>query len=56
MTVGDAYKQKLLTYDALDAAISAYLADPLAPAVLEIGKRHLDVTAAALAHRWSAGI
>jgi hypothetical protein len=28
MTGGEAYKQKLLTDDALDAAISAYLADP----------------------------
>ncbi len=35
MTGGDAYKQKLHTDDALDAAIYA---DPSQPAMLEIGK------------------
>jgi hypothetical protein len=54
MTDGEACKQKLLTDDALDAAISAYLADPSKPAVLEIGKHRLDVAAAVLAHQWSA--
>ncbi|AWN47108.1 hypothetical protein DK419_12950 [Methylobacterium terrae] len=55
MTGGEAYKQKLLTDDGLDAAISAYLADPSKPTVLEIGKGSLDVAAAVLAHPWSAG-
>ena len=45
MTGGEAYKQKLLTDDALDAAISAYLADPSAPAVLEIGEGRINVAA-----------
>ncbi|BAQ46026.1 MULTISPECIES: hypothetical protein [Methylobacterium] len=55
MTGGEAYKQKLLTDDALDAAISAYLADPSKPAVIEIEKGRIDVTAAVLAHPRSAG-
>ena len=54
MTGGEAYRAKLLTPEALDAAIAAYLADPSAPAVLEIGDRRLDVAAAVLAHQWSA--
>lgn len=54
MTGGEAYRAKLLTDDALDAAIATYLADPSKPAVLEIGKAHLDVAAAVLAHQWSA--
>ncbi|WP_053221122.1 hypothetical protein [Methylobacterium indicum] len=53
MTGGEAYKQKLLTDDALDAAISAYLADPSKPVVVEIGKGSIDVAAAVLAHQWS---
>ena len=53
MTGGEAYRAKLITDDALDAAIAAYLADPLKPVVLEIGKRHLDVAAAVLGHQWS---
>jgi hypothetical protein len=53
MTGGDAYKQRLLADDALDAAISVYLADPSKPAVLEIGKGSLDVAAAVLANEYS---
>ncbi|AWN55080.1 hypothetical protein [Methylobacterium sp. 17Sr1-1] len=56
MTAGDAYKQKLLTDDALDAAISAYLADPSKLAVLEIGKARLDVAAAVLANAYSTEV
>ena len=37
MNGGDADKQKPPTDEALNAAISAYLADPPKPAVLEIG-------------------
>lgn len=54
MTGGEAYKQKLLTDDALDAAILAYLADPSKPVVIEVGKGGLDIAAAVLAHQWSA--
>lgn len=54
MTGGEAYRAKLITDDGLDAAISAYLADPSAPAVLEINKGSLDIAAAVLAHQWSA--
>ncbi len=46
MTGGEAYRAKLLTDDALDAAISAYLADPSKLVVIEIGKGRLDVAAA----------
>ena len=53
MTGGEAYRAKILTDDALDAAISAYLADPSGPVVLQIGSKQLDVTAAVLAHKWS---
>jgi hypothetical protein len=53
VTGGEAYRSKLLTPDALDTAISAYLADPSAPVVLEIGDGRLDVAAAVLAHQWS---
>ncbi|AWN51410.1 hypothetical protein [Methylobacterium sp. 17Sr1-1] len=56
MTGGDAYKQKLLTDDALDAAISAYLADPSAPAIIEIGDKRLDVAAAVLANAYSTEV
>jgi hypothetical protein len=54
MTGGEAYRAKLLTPEAPDDAIAAYLADPSKPAVLEIGKHRLDVAAAVLAHQWSA--
>ncbi|KMO34761.1 hypothetical protein VQ02_18560 [Methylobacterium variabile] len=54
MTGGEAYRAKLLTPEALDAAILAYLADPSKPAVLEIRKGSIDVAAAVLAHQWSA--
>jgi hypothetical protein len=53
VTGGEAYKQKLLTDDTLDAAISACLADPSKPAV-DVGKGSIDVAAAVLAHQWSA--
>ncbi len=53
-TGGSLYREGLLTDDALDAAIAAYLADPSKPVVLEIGKGSLDVAAAVLAHQWSA--
>lgn len=56
MTAGDAYKQKLLTDDALDAAIAAYLADPSKPVVLKIGKGSLDVAAAVLANAYSVEV
>ena len=56
MTGGEAYKQKLLTDDALDAAISAYLADPSQPVVIEIGKGSIDVTAAVLAHAYAVEV
>ncbi|MFH6783629.1 MULTISPECIES: hypothetical protein [Methylobacterium] len=54
MTAGEAYKAKLLTEDALEAATAAYLADPSKPVVLEIGDKRLDVAAAVMAHQWSA--
>lgn len=56
MTGGEAYKQKLLTDDALDAAISAYLADPSKLAVIEIGKGSLDVAAAVLTNAYSVEV
>lgn len=56
MTGGEAYKQKLLTDDALDAAILAYLADPSKPAVIEIGKGSLDVAAAVMANAYSVEV
>lgn len=54
MTGGEAYRAKLITDDALDTGIAAYLADPSKPVVLEIGKHRLDIAAAVLAHQWSA--
>ncbi|MGF3026495.1 hypothetical protein ACQVP2_27190 [Methylobacterium aquaticum] len=56
MTGGDAYRAKLLTPDALDAAIASYLADPSKPVVLEIGKGRLDVAAAVLANAYSTEV
>jgi hypothetical protein len=56
MTGGEAYKQTLLTDDALDAAISAYLADPSKPVVIEIGGKTLDVAAAVLANAYSTEV
>ena len=53
MTGGEAYKQKLLTDNALDAAISAYLADPSKPVVPEVGKGSIDVAAAVMAHAYA---
>ena len=55
MTGGGAYKAKLLADDALDAAITAYLADPSKPAVLEVGKARLDVSAV-LANAYSTEV
>jgi hypothetical protein len=49
MTGDEACKQKLLTDDALDAEVSAHLADPSKPAVIEIGEGSIDVAAAVLA-------
>lgn len=56
MTGGEAYRAKLLTPEALDAAISAYLADPSAPAIVEIGDKRLDVAAAVLANAYSTEV
>ena len=56
MTGGEAYKQKLLTEDALNAAVAAYLADPSAPAVIEIGTGRIDVAAAVLAHAYAVEV
>lgn len=56
MTGGEAYKQKLLTDDALDAAISAYLADPSKPVALEVGKGSIDVAVAVLAHAYAVEV
>ncbi|BAQ44507.1 hypothetical protein [Methylobacterium aquaticum] len=56
MTAGEAYKQKLLTNDALDAAIGAYLADPSKPVALEVGKGSIDVAAAVLAHAYAVEV
>jgi hypothetical protein len=56
MTGGEAYRAKLITDDALDAAIAAYLADPSKPAVLEIGDKRLDVAAAVLANAYSTEV
>ncbi len=56
MTGGEAYKQKLLTDDALDAAISAYLADPSKPVAVEAGKGSIDVAAAVLAHAYDVEV
>ena len=56
MTGGEAYRAKLLTDDMLDAAISAYLADPSKPAVVEIGKGSIDVAAAVLANAYSTEV
>ncbi|TGD99319.1 hypothetical protein [Methylobacterium nonmethylotrophicum] len=56
MIGGDAYKAKLLTADALDAAIAAYLADPSKPAVREIDGRRLDVAAAVRANAYSTEV
>ena len=56
MTGGEAYKQKLLTDDALDAAISAYLAGPSKPVLVEVGKGSIDVAAAVLAHAYAVEV
>ncbi|AWB25152.1 hypothetical protein DA075_27800 [Methylobacterium currus] len=56
MTGGEAYRAKLITDDALDAAIAAYLADPSKPVVLEIGNGSLDVAAAVLANAYSTEV
>ncbi len=56
MTGGEAYKAKLLTEDALDAATAVYLADPSKPVVLEIGEHRLDVAAAVLAHPYAVEV
>ncbi len=56
MTGGEAYKQKLLTDDALDAAISAYLADPSKSVAVEVGKSSIDVAAAVLAHAYAVEV
>ncbi|MGE7417458.1 hypothetical protein [Methylobacterium tarhaniae] len=56
MTGGEAYRAKLLTDDALDEAISAYLADPSKSAVIEIEKARLDIAAAVLANAYSTEV
>lgn len=56
MIGGEAYKQKLLTDDALNAATSAYLADPLAPVLLDVGPGRIDVAAAVLAHPYAVEV
>jgi phosphoglycolate phosphatase-like HAD superfamily hydrolase len=56
MTAGEAYRAKLITDDALDAAIAAYLADPSQPAMLEIGDKRLDIAAAVLANAYSVEV
>ena len=56
MTGGEADKQKLLTDDALDAAISAYLAGPSKPVLVEVGKGSIDVAAAVLAHAYAVEV
>ncbi|UHC14195.1 hypothetical protein LRS73_16595 [Methylobacterium currus] len=56
MTGGEAYRAKLLTDDALDAAIAACLADVSQPAMLEIGDKRLDVAAAVLANAYSTEV
>jgi hypothetical protein len=56
MTGGEAYRAKLPTDDAIDAAISAYLADPSAPAVIEIEKGRIDVATAVLAHTYAVEV
>ncbi len=56
MTGGEAYRAKLITDDALDAAITAYLADSSAPVVIEAGKGSIDVAAAVLAHAYAVEV
>ncbi|BAQ49529.1 MULTISPECIES: hypothetical protein [Methylobacterium] len=56
MTAGEACKQKLLTEDALNAAVAAYLSNPSAPAVLKIGDGSIDVAAAVLAHAYAVEV
>lgn len=56
MIGGEAYRAKLLTDDALDTAISAYLADPSKPVVVEVGKGRLDVAATVLANAYSTEV
>ncbi|TGE01420.1 hypothetical protein [Methylobacterium nonmethylotrophicum] len=53
MTVGEAYKAKLLTWERIDRAVSAYLADSSKLAVLEFGGKRLDVAAAVNANPWA---
>ncbi len=53
MTGSEAYRAKLISDDALDAAISAYLADPSRPVVLEMGKDAIDIVAAVPAKAYS---
>ena len=55
-TGGNLYREGLLTDDARDAAISAYLADPSAPVVVEVGKGSIDVAAAVLANAYSTEV
>ncbi len=56
MTGGEAYKAKLLTEDALNDAVAAYLADPSKLVALEIGEHRLDVAAAVLAHPYAVEV
>ncbi|MGE7418539.1 hypothetical protein [Methylobacterium tarhaniae] len=49
MTGGEAYRAKLLADNALDAPISAYLANSSKPVVLKIGQVHFYVMAASFA-------
>ncbi|SEP39611.1 hypothetical protein SAMN04487843_11530 [Methylobacterium sp. ap11] len=56
MTGGEAYKQKLLGEDALDAAVAAYLSDPSKPVVVEVGTGRIDVAAAVLAHAYAVEV
>lgn len=56
MTGGEAYRAKLLTDDALDAAISAYVADPSAPVMIQVGKGSIDVAATVLAHAYAVEV
>jgi hypothetical protein len=56
MNGSEAYKQKFLTDDALDAAISAYLAEPSKPVAVKVGTDNIDVIAVVLAHAYAVEV
>lgn len=53
MIGGDAYKQKLVPAEEIDAAVSAYLTDRTALTTVTVDGKHIDVAAAVLAQPYT---